>query len=264
MTSKKEDLPFSVQLFGSDPDCMAEAAKIVQSLKVADIIDINFGCSVKKVIKQGAGAALLKEPELSRKILTSIRNSVDLPLTIKIRSGWDHSGNQAFEIAKIAQDAGENAIVKHPRTASQGFKGKANWELIKKLKLLVSIPVIGNGDINSVEDAVKMVELTGCDAVMAGRAAAANPFILSKIDDFFKTGTYKPPSTDEIFKAMQSLIKMYVTHFGEQAACRKLRGRLAWFVKGLPGSSALRKNLSQINSKAHALTMIKEFQKHLT
>ncbi|WP_299977681.1 tRNA dihydrouridine synthase DusB [Desulfobacula sp.] len=260
LSSKKEEQPLSVQLFGSDPDSMAKGAKVVQDLKVANIIDINFGCSVKKVVKQGAGVALMKDPELSKTILTAVRKAIDLPLTIKLRSGWDPSGQQAFNLAQIAQDTGVDAIVMHPRTASQGFKGKANWDLIKELKQQLSIPVIGNGDINTVEDAQKMVTQTGCDAVMVGRAAMKNPFILSQIDDFLATGSYKIPSNYDMFRTMERLTEMYVTYFGEKPACKMLRGRLSWFVKGMPGSSNFRKNISRINSKNHVLTLIKEFE----
>ena len=263
LSSKKEEQPLSVQLFGSDPDSMANGAKFIQHLKVANIIDINFGCSVKKVVKQGAGVALMKEPELSKTILTAVRKAIDLPLTIKLRSGWDHSGQQAFKIAQIAQDAGVDAIIMHPRTASQGFKGKANWDLITKLKQQLSIPVIGNGDINYVEDAQKMITHTGCDAVMVGRAALKNPFILSQIDDFLETGSYKIPSNYEIFRIMELLTRMYVAYFGEKPACKMLRGRLSWFVKGMPGCSVFRKNLSHISSKNHVLTLIKEFETNM-
>jgi len=260
LSSKKEEKPLSVQLFGSDPDSMASAAKVVQDLNVADIIDINFGCSVKKIVKQGAGVALMKNLKLSKSILISIRKAIHLPLTIKIRSGWDSSGKEAFTLAQIAQDAGVDAITLHPRTAGQGFKGMANWELIKSLKQRVSIPVIGNGDINSVEDAATMISSTGCDAVMVGRAAMKNPFILSQIDAFLETGSYKTPSNQDIFRIMERLIEMYVDHFGEKPACKMLRGRLSWFVKGLPGCASFREALSHLDSKEHALTLINEFE----
>lgn len=260
LSSHKNEQPLSVQLFGSDPDTMAKGASHVQELGMASIIDINFGCSVKKVVKQGAGIALMREPKLTQIILTAVRKAIDLPLTIKIRSGWDPSGQQAFEIAQIAQDAGVDAIIMHPRTATQGFRGQADWRLIKRLKQQSAIPVIGNGDINSVEDAQKMISLTGCDAVMVGRAAMKNPFILSQIDDFFETGSYHSPSDYEIFRTMEKLIAMYVDYFGEKTACQMLRGRLSWFVKGLPGSSAFRSRLSGIHSKKHALDLIKTFE----
>jgi len=263
LSSKKQEQPLSVQLFGADPDAMAKGAEIVQDMNVASIIDINFGCSVKKVVKQGAGIALMREPKLSEIILTAVRKAIDLPLTIKIRSGWDPSGQQAFEIARIAQDAGVDAIIMHPRTATQGFKGQADWHLIKRLKQQSAIPVIGNGDINSVEDAQKMISLTGCDAVMVGRAAMKNPFILSQIDDFLETGSYQTPSYHEIFRTMERLTQMYVAYFGEKPACQMLRSRLSWFVKGLPGSSAFRSKLSCIQSQNHAISLIKEFEAHI-
>jgi tRNA-dihydrouridine synthase B len=260
LSSKIEEQPLSVQLFGSDPDSMANGAKVIQGLNVASIIDINFGCSVKKIVKQGAGIALMREPKLSEIILTAVRKATDLPLTIKLRSGWDPSGQQAFEIARVAQDAGIDAITMHPRTASQGFKGKANWHLIKDLKKQLAIPVIGNGDINSVEDAQKMIALTRCDAVMVGRAAMKNPFILSQIDDFLETESYQTPSNYILFRTMERLTQMYVAYFGEKPACRMLRSRLSWFVKGLPGCSAFRAKLSGIKSKNHILDLINEFE----
>lgn len=260
MASEKEERPLSIQLFGADPDAMARGTKVVQDLNVASLIDINFGCSVKKIVKQGAGVALMKEAELTKELLTAVRDATDLPLTIKIRSGWDSSGNQALQIARIAEDCGVDAIALHPRTATQGFRGKSDWSLIKKLKQQISVPVIGNGDINCVEDAIQMIDLTGCDAVMVGRAAMANPFILSQIETCLATGAYDSPSPSEIFRIMETLTGMYVDHFGEGPACRMLRSRLSWFVKGMPGCSVFRKNLSQISSRAHALDLIQTFE----
>ncbi len=260
MASKEDERPLSIQLFGSDPDSMAKGAIAVEKLDAAAILDINFGCSVKKIVKQGAGVALMKEPDLSRILLRSVRKSTRLPLTIKIRSGWDHSGEQAFNIARIAVDEGVDAIAFHPRTASQGFRGKSDWDLIKKLKAMLPVPVIGNGDINCVEDAARMMEQTGCDAVMVGRAALGNPFILSQIEDFLQSGQYSPPSDFDIFRSMEKLTDMYVDHFGEGPACRMLRSRLSWFVKGMPGCSVFRKNLSKIESKSHTISLIRDFE----
>ncbi len=260
LASKQKEQPLSVQLFGSDPESMASGAKFVQDMGTADIIDINFGCSVKKVVKQGAGVALMRDQKLAGSILNAVRKSIDLPLTIKIRSGWDQTGRQALDLSKIAEDSGVDAIAVHPRTAGQGFKGDANWDIIAAVKNHLSIPVIGNGDINSVEDAQKMFSQTGCDAVMVGRAALKNPFILSQIDDFLETGSYFIPTENDIFRKMESLVNMYVDYFGEIPACKMLRGRLSWFVKGLPGCSAFRGNLSRINSKSNALNLIREFE----
>jgi len=262
--SEKKEQPLSVQLFGSDPDSMARAAKVVQDLKVASIIDINFGCSVKKIIKQGAGVALMKEPKLSEQLLTAVRKAIDLPLTIKLRSGWDHSGQQALELAHIAQNSGVDAVILHPRTAGQAFKGKADWDLIARLKHQLAIPVIGNGDIKCADDARRMVKLTGCDAVMVGRAAMKNPFILSQIDEFLETGSYQSPSHHKILRTMERLTRMYVAYFGEEPACKMLRSRLAWFVKGMPKSSAFRKKLSRIHSEKQVMALIKEFETDTT
>ncbi|MCP3941244.1 MAG: tRNA dihydrouridine synthase DusB [Desulfobacteraceae bacterium] len=260
LTSREDEKPLSVQLFGADPESMAQAAAFVEKMGVADIIDINFGCSVKKVVKQGAGVALMKEPRTCEAILKAVRKATNLPFTIKIRSGWDESGRQAFALANIAQETGVNAITVHPRTAVQGFKGLANWDLIKKIKEQLTIPVIGNGDINCVEDAAKMISQTKCDAVMVGRAAMSNPYLLSQIENYMTSGTYQEPKLYEIFRKMERLIELYLAYFGEQHGVRMLRGRLPWFIKGLPGSSAFRKVLAQITTSDQALALIREYE----
>jgi len=260
LRSHETEQPLSVQIFGSEPASMARAASFIHEAGTADILDINFGCSVKKVVKQGAGVALMKEPDIARDILTAVRNATTLPFTIKIRSGWDYSGNQAMTLAKIAQDAGVDAIVMHPRTAVQGFRGSADWTLIKQLKKEIDLPVIGNGDINSPEDGVRMMEETGCDAVMVGRAAMANPFILSQIEELSKTCSYTRPGPGDIFRKMEELTQLYVDYFGEQTACKMLRGRLSWFVKGLPGASAFRSELSKLKSVSQTMTLILNYE----
>ncbi|WP_320044042.1 tRNA dihydrouridine synthase DusB [uncultured Desulfobacter sp.] len=260
LKSQENERPLSVQIFGSDPISMGQAAAFIDNLGIADIIDINFGCSVRKVVKQGAGVALMKDPALAQKILKSVRYATSLPFTIKIRSGWDASGDQAVNLAKIAEDHGVNAITFHPRTAAQGFKGKADWQLIARLKQAIRIPVIGNGDIITPQDAGKMLSQTGCDAVMVGRAAMANPFILSQIEQYVAHGTFVKPEPWAIFRKMEALIQGYVSYFGEVTACRMLRGRLSWFVRGLSGAAAFRKELSTLASSAQALEMIRNFE----
>lgn len=260
LRSEENERPLSVQIFGSDPVSMGQAAAFIDDLGTADIIDINFGCSVRKVIKQGAGVALMKHPGLVRKILKAVRDATSLPFTIKIRSGWDASGDQAVNLAKIAEDQGVDAIAFHPRTAAQGFKGKADWQLITRLKQAIHIPVIGNGDIVSPQDAGDMLSQTGCDAVMVGRAAMANPFILSQIEQYVAQGTFLCPEPWAIFRKMEALTQGYVSYFGEITACRMLRGRLAWFIRGFPGAAAFRQKLSILESSAHALEMIRDFE----
>lgn len=260
LETDERERPLSVQIFGAEPESMGRAARFIQDRGCADILDINFGCSVKKVVKQGAGAALMKDPATSRSVIRAVRQSTTLPLTLKIRSGWDPSGRQAFALVRMAEDEGVDAVAFHPRTAGQLFRGRADWRLIAQLKERTDLPVIGNGDINSVEDAVAMMDQTGCDAVMIGRAAMANPFLLSQVDSFIETGTYSPPEFCDIFQKMDRLIHLYVAYFGETTACKMLRGRLSWFVKGMPGCVAFRRKLSLLQSKNQALDLINDFR----
>lgn len=263
LQTHKDEKPLSVQIFGAEPEIMARAAAAIEAMGVADILDINFGCSVKKVIKQGAGVALMHDMENSKAVLKAVRKATCLPFTIKIRSGWDRSGSQALQLARIAQDQGVDAVTLHPRTATQGFAGTADWQLIRQLKKKISIPVIGNGDILCVQDAADMMNQTGCDGVMIGRTAMANPFILSQVESYLTHGTCKEPSASDIFRKMKALIHLYVAHFGEETACKMLRGRLAWFVKGMPGCSGFRKELSRIPATNAALELIKDYEYRL-
>ena len=260
LRSMPEERPLSVQIFGSDPASMERAAAFIDKSGTADILDITFGCSVKKVVKQCSGVALMKDLPLAADILRAVRGATSLPFTIKIRTGWDTSGDQAMALAETAQRIGVDAIALHPRTATQGFRGTSDWTQIRRLKRRIDIPVIGNGDINSPEDAAKMLDQTGCDAVMVGRAAMANPFILSQIESFLDRGTYQNPSPTEIFRKMERLTTLYVDYFGEETACKMLRGRLSWFVKGLPGASGFRHKLSQLKNREQTLEMIRSYE----
>lgn len=293
-----EEKPLSVQIFGSEPKEMAKAAKIVEQStfhpsdlttntaanRVADVIDINFGCSVKKVVKTGAGVALMQNIANAEDVIRAVRDAISIPFTIKMRSGWDSSGIQAFKLAESAQKLGVDAITFHPRTASQGFKGKAEWSLIKELKSNISIPLIGNGDITSAEDGVRMIKETQCDAIMVGRAAMGNPFILSDIEHLLseydskdkssnssdsqsfsdsQTKSYQNRSIDEIFSVMRELLKSSVDYFGEKPACKIMRSRLVWFVKGYPECSKFRQSLTKIESMNQTLDIIDNYQEFL-
>ena len=234
LNSAPQEKPLSVQIFGSDPGILAEAAAIVES-KGADIVDINFGCSVRKVVKTGSGAALMRTPDLAKALLTAIRKAIGIPLTIKIRSGWDASGREALNIAGIAQDCGVDAIAVHPRTAGQHFRGLADWSVIAAVKKNVGIPVIGNGDIISARDALKMLEETGCDAVMIGRRAIGNPTIFSRV--LARISGEEPARKDlnQQFDVMTHYFKASVDYIGEEAACAA-----AW--AGLPGECGIAVN----------------------
>jgi len=258
LKSLPQERPLSVQIFGADPFIMADAAKMVE-LSGADIIDINLGCSVKKVLKTGAGSALMKEPEKTEKIFKYVRKAVNTPLTIKVRTGWDKSGNDAYQIADIAQEYGIDAIAIHPRTAGQGFTGQADWSVIREMKKKVSIPVIGNGDITVSEDAVRMLEETGCDAVMIGRASIGNPWIFSQVLDRIKGNDISSVSLLDRYNVMVEYLESSIKFFGEKAACFMMRSKLGWFAKGLPDSSRFRDSLKHTSSEDEAKNIIKKY-----
>jgi nifR3 family TIM-barrel protein len=246
--------PLSAQLFGSDAAIMADAAQQVEASGAA-MVDINFGCSVRKILKSGSGSALMREPGKAQALLQATRAAIKIPLTIKIRSGWDPSGDQAVQIARIAQECGVDAIAVHPRTARQGFGGQADWNVISRVKKEVRIPVIGNGDIVTATDAQRMMSQTGCDAVMVGRAAMGNPMLFSQIIDVLEGRPARTIGAEERIGMMIRYIKTSVSYLGEQKACFVLRSRLGWFVKGLPRAGDFRRSIRQLESEAHTLDL---------
>lgn len=262
MDSLPAEKPLSVQIFGSDPKIMAEAAGLVES-SGANIVDINFGCSVRKIVKNGSGAALMKTPKTAEALLKAVRNAVRIPLTIKIRTGWEPAGNQAFEISEIAEACGVDAITIHPRTASQGFSGHADWSMIAALKKQVSIPLIGNGDIFNAQDAINMLEQTRCDAIMIGRTAIGNPFIFSQVLARLQGEDVPEVNLERHFEMMTRYLKESVQYFGEEIACRMMRSRLGWFAKGLRNSSHFRKSITHISTESEALQKIEAFRDSL-
>lgn len=260
LESSAAEKPLAVQLFGADPGIMAEAARQVAEAG-ADVIDINFGCAVPKVVKTGAGVALMRAPEAADRLLRAVRRAVpDRPLTIKIRSGWEPSGSQALEIARRAEAEGVDAITVHPRTARQGFRGAPDWSLIARVKQAVGIPVIGNGDVAASRDAGRMLAATGCDAVMVGRAAIGNPFIFRQMLADLEGRAATPPTVAERFAVMENYVRETVRFLGELQACRVMRSRLGWFVKGMPGSSAFRQSIREVADEARLLEMLAAFR----
>jgi tRNA-dihydrouridine synthase B len=263
LRSRIEEKPLSVQIFGSDPCLMAEAAAMVEE-SGADILDINLGCAVKKVLKTGSGAALMKAPDKVEKILLDVRKSISIPLTVKMRTGWDKSGSDAFRIAKIAEAAGVNGITVHPRLAMQGFGGKADWSLIAAVKKNVSIPVIGNGDIVTPEDVLVMKEETNSDGIMIGRAAIGNPWIFSQVLSLLQGRETVSPSLPERFEAMKKYLTTSIECFGEQRACRMMRSHLGWFVKGSRFSTRFRESIKRISTEKEAMSLIIEYFEELS
>ena len=258
LRSLPAEKPLAVQLFGSDPVVMAEAAAIVEG-SGADLLDINFGCAVKKVIKTGSGAALMRTPQRAEALLRAVRHAVRIPLTIKIRSGWDGSGRQALALGEIAEACGVNAVTLHPRTASQKFSGRADWEVIATLKRHLSIPVIGNGDITCAEEAARMLSETGCDAVMVGRRAIGYPRIFTEIG-LRLHGEVAPADTiANRLKVLRRYTQLTVECFGRENATRLLRRRLGWFVKGMRNGAVLRCAAGKITCMDQAYEVIEAF-----
>lgn len=258
LDSSAEEKPLSVQIFGTEPAIMAEAARMVAS-SGADLLDINCGCAVKKIAKTGSGVVLMRQPKTAEALFRTVRRAIEIPLTIKIRSGWDDSGRQAIEFALMAEACGIDAIAVHPRTATQGFRGQSDWSIIAAVKEAVSIPVIGNGDILCARDAVQMEAETGCDGIMIGRAAIGNPWIFSRYLAL-KTGQPEPIVDLAVrIETMIRYVRAMVDYWGESRACRMLRSRLGWFVKGLPHAGAFREATKSITAEDEALAVIDTF-----
>ncbi len=241
-----EDQPLGVQLFGADPGILAQAAVIVSDHHPA-VIDINMGCPVKKVIKAGAGAVLMRDPVLAGRIIKTVVNAVSVPVTVKIRSGWSQRSINAIEISKIAEDSGASAMIVHGRTADQGFSGHADWGVIAEVKNAVKIPVIGNGDIRLPEDASKMRSETGCDAVMIGRGALGNPWIFQGICQLSVESVedYRP-SLVQRMGIIKKHWEMEEYYFGKRIANKSFRKHLLWYTRGLTGSGRFRETVGKM------------------
>ena len=233
--------PIAQQIFGSDVDSFVKAAKLVEDAMHPDIIDINMGCPVPKVaIKSQAGSALLKNPAKIREIVSAVVKAVPIPVTVKIRSGWDSNSINAVEVAKICEEAGAKAICVHGRTRSQGYSGKVDLDIIKKVKESVSIPVIGNGDVNSIESAIKMFEYTGVDAIMIGRGALGNPWLIKQLVTYFDTGIIlEKPSYKEIIDMCRKHLNYLLELKSEKISVLEMRSHISWYIKGLPKSTEI-------------------------
>jgi len=249
LDSSGETGPISMQIFGSNIGYMADAAEIVEN-RGADLIDINMGCPTPKIVKNGEGSALMREPEKAAEIVRAVVGRVQVPVTVKMRKGWDERSINAVELARLVVDAGAAAVTVHGRTRSQFYTGKADWGIIAAVKKAVNVPVIGNGDIWNPQDALSMMEQTGCDGVMIGRAALGNPWILTRIVHFLKTGDLMPgPATEERVATALRHLDLLVEIKGETVAVWEMRKHAAWYMKGLRGASRLRELVNKAKSK---------------
>ena len=240
--------PVSMQIFGSEPDLMAEVAKSIEE-QPFDILDINMGCPVPKVVNNGEGSALLKNPELIREIVTQVSHAVKKPVTAKIRIGFEGYPVNPVEIAKIIEDSGAAAVAVHGRTRQQYYAGEADWDTIRRIKEAISIPVIGNGDVDSPKKAEKLVRETGCDGVMIGRAVRGNPWIFREMNHYFTTGELLPrPSWEEIKEMILRHTRMQIELKGEFTGIREMRKHIAWYTAGMKHSAGLRRDSNLVSS----------------
>lgn len=253
-----EELPVSLQLFGSDPDVISEIAKRIEELPFS-ILDINMGCPVPKIVKNGEGSALMKNPKLVYEIVRKTTRAIQKPVTVKIRKGFDDTCINAVEIAKIIEDAGGKAVAVHGRTREQYYSGKADWDIIRQVKEAVSIPVIGNGDVVSGESAIAIQKETGCDGVMIGRGAQGNPWIFSELLEYEQTGKMpQRPSVEAIRKMMLRHAQLQMQYKGEYLGIREMRKHVSWYTSGLPNSAKLRDEINRVDNYEELEKLLEE------
>ena len=259
---EKDEHPVAVQIFGSDPEFMGKAASIMNQYP-NEILDINMGCPAPKVVKNGDGSALMRNPKIAAEVLSAVVKNSEKPVTLKIRKGWDDDCINAVEIAKIAEECGISALAIHGRTREQFYSGKADWDIISEIKQAINIPVIGNGDVFEVQDAVNMLEKTKCDAIMIGRGSQGNPWIFKRINHYMKTGEVLPePTLEEKITTAIKHMNLAVAEHGEYVAVREMRKHIGWYLKGLKNSAKYRDQINKITDYKEVIVMLEEYMQH--
>lgn len=261
----EEERPIAQQIFGSDIDSFVMAAKKIEEVMHPDIIDINMGCPVPKVaIKNQAGSALLKDPDKIGKIVSAVVNTVSVPVTVKIRSGWDDAHINAVEVAKVCESAGASAITIHARTRAQGYSGEADWNMIKEVKQAVSIPVIGNGDVTSAKKAKEMLETTGCDAVMIGRGVLGNPWLIKECVEYLENDKLpEPVSYEEKVAMMRRHYELLVQDKSDTQALLEIRSHIIWYLKGMPESKRIKESICKCKTTEEMFGIIDDYAQYL-
>jgi len=260
---EEAERPLGIQLFGADPDHMAKAAEIASKLN-PDFIDLNVGCPVKKVVGKNGGSSLLKNLELLEKIISQVVQAVNIPVTVKYRSGWDSDNIVVVEVARLAEANGIAAVSLQPRTRVQGFAGRADWSLISDVKKVVEIPVIGSGDIDSPEKAKQMFEQTGCDSVMICRASFGNPWIFQRTRHYLETGEVLPgPDVDTRISTALEHLHLSIEKHGDYGGLVRMRNQLCWYLKGLPGAAQIRKRLVLLPTEQEVIELLENYKLEL-
>ncbi|SDC84696.1 MULTISPECIES: tRNA dihydrouridine synthase DusB [unclassified Candidatus Frackibacter] len=248
LTISQDERPVSLQIFGTEPEIMAESLSVIEDYS-PDIIDVNLGCPTRKIVKNGAGSALMKKPKLVAEIVEALVKETTTPVTVKMRTGWDEESINAVEIGKVAEEAGAAMVAVHGRTREQFYSGEADWQIISQVKEAVRIPVVGNGDIFTPEDAEEMLNQTGCDGIMIGRGAQGNPWIFKRTVHYLETGELLPPPvpSEKVEMAIRHLEEL-VDYKGEHTGVREMRKHIAWYVKGLHGCTEIKRKVNQIET----------------
>lgn len=253
--------PMAMQLFGAEPDSVAKAAQYIQSLNCADILDFNMGCPAPKVVKNHEGSAMLLEPERAFRVLKAMVGAVNMPVTVKMRIGWDKDHINVLEMAKLAEEAGVQAVAVHGRTREQFYRDRADWQIIRQVREKLRIPVIANGDIRNVEDLIKIREVTGCEAVMVGRAAQGNPWIFRQLTHYLRTGEILPgPTMEERKEIIIRHLDMLLKFKGDYVGPREMRKHATWYTRGIKGNAELRVQFNKAESREDFLRILEKMK----